>query len=71
MSGKTWMSPAEAAELLEVSPRTVQRSLADPEQRQAEWGGEGEGWRHKPLSTRGTYQLRRSWVERKAGPPEA
>jgi len=61
------MSVREAADALEVSARTVQRSLADPEQREREWGAEGKGWRPKPLSTRGIYQLRRSWVERKAG----
>ncbi|QLQ38015.1 hypothetical protein [Micromonospora robiginosa] len=65
------MSPAEAAELLEVSPRHVQRSLQDEAQRLEEWGEEGQGWRYKPLSTRRTYQLRRTWVERKAGPAEA
>ncbi|MFI6266177.1 hypothetical protein [Micromonospora sp. NPDC051006] len=70
MSGE-WMSVTEAAEALEVSARTVQRSLADVQQRAAEWGDEGEGWRHKPLSTRGIYQLRRSWVQRKAGQPES
>ncbi len=64
------MSPAEAAELLEVSLRTVQRSLQNEDQRVTEWGQEGQGWRYKPLSTRGAYQLRRSWVEKKAGPPE-
>ncbi|MEU4777449.1 hypothetical protein [Micromonospora sp. NPDC023633] len=70
MSSSVWISPKEAAELLEVSERTVQRSLQDPDQRAREWGGEGEGWRFKPLSTRGAYQLRRSAVERKAGQPE-
>ncbi|GAB3942827.1 hypothetical protein GCM10027614_30560 [Micromonospora vulcania] len=53
-----------------VHPRTVQRSLADAEQRAREWGPEGTGWRYKPLSTRGTYQLRRSAVLAKAGEPE-
>ena len=67
MSSGEWMSVREAADTLEVSARTVQRSLADEEQRAREWGAEGEGWRQKPLSTRGIYQLRRSWVERKAG----
>lgn len=65
-----WVSPAEAAALLEVSPRTVQRSLQDEEQRAREWGAEGSGWRYKPLSTRGAYQLRRSAVLAKAGEPE-
>ncbi|CCH20629.1 hypothetical protein MILUP08_45513 [Micromonospora lupini str. Lupac 08] len=50
--------------------RQVQRSLQDEEQRAREWGAEGEGWRYKPLSTRGAYQLRRSTVMSKAGEPE-
>ncbi|MBX7264904.1 hypothetical protein KIF24_01780 [Micromonospora sp. Llam7] len=66
-----WMTVREAAQVLEVSARTVQRSLADPEQRAREWGDEGQGWRTKPLSTRGVYQLRRAEVMRKAGRPEA
>lgn len=65
-----WISPAEAAELLEISARTVQRSLQDEDQRDREWGAEGAGWRYKPLSTRGAYQLRRSTVMKKAGAPE-
>ncbi len=65
------MSVREAAEALEVSDRTVQRSLADPEQRAREWGDEGEGWRFKPLSTRGIYQLRRTEVMRKARKSES
>ncbi|MGW5556831.1 hypothetical protein ACWER9_06365 [Micromonospora sp. NPDC003944] len=73
MSGSVWVSPAEAAELLEVSPRTVLRSLQDDEQRAHEWGPEGTGWRYKPLTPRGQrtyYQLRRSAVMAKAGEPE-
>lgn len=62
------MSVREAAAALEVSDRTVQRSLADTEHRAEEWGEEGQGWRYKPLSRRGIYQLRRSWVTQKAGP---
>lgn len=69
LSGE-WMSVVEACAALEVSVRTVQRSLKNPQQRATEWGGEGQGWRYKPLSTRGIYQLRRSWVKRKAGQPE-
>jgi len=69
MTSGEWMSVAEAARMLEVSARTIQRSLADESQRAREWGAEGEGWRRKPLSTRGIYQLRRSWVARKAGRP--
>lgn len=65
-----WVSPAEAAKLLEISLRQVQRSLKDEEQRTSEWGAEGTGWRYKPLSTRGAYQLRRSAVMAKAGEPE-
>ncbi|MFF0721365.1 hypothetical protein [Micromonospora sp. NPDC003816] len=65
------MSVREAAAALEVSDRTVQRSLADEEQRAEEWGAEGEGWRYKPLSRRGIYQLRRTEVLKKAGKPGA
>jgi hypothetical protein len=57
------MSVKEAAEVLEVSVRHVQGSLQDPDARQEHWGTEGTGWRYKPLSTRGIYQLRRSVVE--------
>lgn len=60
------MSPTEAAQLLGVSRATVLRSLSDPERRQREWGEAGTGWRLKPLSQRGDYQLRRSAVEDKA-----
>lgn len=70
LSGE-WMSVTEAAAALEVSTRTVQRSLADEVQRGEEWGAEGAGWRYKPLSRRGIYQLRRSAVLKKAGRPEA
>ncbi|MDR7278961.1 hypothetical protein J2S41_005739 [Catenuloplanes atrovinosus] len=69
-----WISVAEAARLLEITPRTIQRSLADEERRLREWGEEGAGWRFKPVTERPIYQLRRSVVERKAGPapgPEA
>jgi hypothetical protein len=62
-----WMSVAEAAEVLEVAARTVQRSLATDDRRTREWGAENEGWRRKPLAERTIYQLRRSVVLRKAG----
>jgi hypothetical protein len=62
-----WMSVAEAAQLLEVTPRTVQRSLSSDERRLREWGSENGGWRRKPLSDRTIYQLRRSIVLQKAG----
>jgi hypothetical protein len=62
-----WMSVAEAAEVLEVTTRTVQRSLATDDRRTREWGAENEGWRYKPLAERTIYQLRRSAVYRKAG----
>ena len=65
-----WMSVAEAAEVLEVAARTIQRSLADEERRTREWGTEGQGWRHKPLAERTIYQLRRSVVLQKAGRTE-
>jgi hypothetical protein len=62
-----WMSVAEAAEVLEVTARTIQRSLADEERRTREWGAEGQGWRCKPVADRKIYQLRRSVVFKKAG----
>jgi hypothetical protein len=65
-----WMSVADAADVLEVAPRTVQRSLADLDRRTREWGAEGEGWRYKPLADRTIYQLRRSVVLQKAGKRE-
>ena len=68
--GNEWMSVAEAAEILEVSTRHVQRSLKDEGRRAREWGKEGEGWRYMPLSERGIYQLRRSTVLRLAGQVE-
>jgi excisionase family DNA binding protein len=65
-----WMSVAEAAEVLEVTTRTIQRSLADGERRTREWGTEGQGWRYKPVAERTIYQLRRSVVFQKAGREE-
>lgn len=62
-----WMSLREAAAELEVSASTVLRSLTNEGRRTKEWGAEGQGWRVKPLSERGDYQVRRTWVERKAG----
>jgi hypothetical protein len=62
-----WMSVTEAAEVLEVAARTIQRSLAEEERRTKEWGAEGQGWRFKPLAERTIYQLRRSVVFQKAG----
>jgi hypothetical protein len=63
------MSTAEAADLLGVSDRSVQRSLQDPDQRSIEWGDEGVGWRVKPLLRRKVYQVSRRAVERKLRPP--
>jgi hypothetical protein len=65
-----WMSVAEAADVLEVTARTIQRSLADEERRTREWGAEGQGWRCKPVADRKIYQLRRSVVFKKAGRDE-
>jgi len=62
-----WVSVTEAAEILGVSRSTVLRSLQDPQRRAVAWGAEGDGWRRKPLSPRGDYQLRRSRVLEKAG----
>lgn len=69
MSDDEWISGDEAAELLGVSRTTVYRSLADDAVRQQEWGDEGAGWRRKPLSRRGIYQLRRSAVLAKSEQP--
>lgn len=66
-----WIGLTEAAQILEVTTRTVQRSLSDPDRRTREWGAENEGWRHKPLAERTIYQLRRSAVLRKAGHKES
>lgn len=65
-----WMSVTEAAEVLEVAVRTIQRSLADDERRTREWGPENQGWRLKPIADRKIYQLRRSVVFKKAGRPD-
>jgi hypothetical protein len=64
-----WVGLAEAAAILEVPLRTMQRSLSEDDRRASEWGDEGEGWRLKPLSKRRIYQLRRSKVLQKAGKP--
>jgi hypothetical protein len=68
MSGDEWISGPRAATLLGVSRSTMLRVLADPERREQEWGVEGEGWRHKPLSTRGVIEVRRTAVEAKLKP---
>lgn len=62
-----WISTGDAASMLETTVKAVQRSLADEQVRREEWGDEFEGWRYKPLSGRKIYQLRRTYVERKAG----
>lgn len=59
-----WMSTKEVADLLEVSERTVQRSLATTEDADRNWGK--NGWREKPLSLRRIVQVRRSAAEAKA-----
>ena len=56
-----WMSTREAARTLEVSERTVLRSLATREEADHWWGV--DGWREKPLSRRRILQVRRSVVE--------
>lgn len=58
------MSTKEVADLLEISERTVQRSLDDPATADREWGK--DGWREKPLSLRRIVQVRRSAAEAKA-----
>lgn len=63
-----WLSTDEVADLLEVSPRTVQRSLETDEDADRNWGK--DGWREKPLSLRRIVQVRRTVAERiaKGGP---
>lgn len=58
---REWLSTQEAAELLEVSERTVLRSLETPEEANRWWGQ--TGWREKPLSRRRIVQVRRSVAE--------
>lgn len=55
------MSTKDAAKKLEVSERTVLRSLTTPEEATRWWGP--DGWREKPLSRRRIVQVRRSVVE--------
>lgn len=60
-----WISGAQAAEILGVSPSTVLRALQRAAEGEATpWGQQGVGWRHKPLSTRGAFQVARSVAER-------
>lgn len=56
-----WMSLKQAADRLEVSERTVLRSLATAAEANRWWGE--TGWREKPLSRRRILQVRRSAVE--------
>jgi len=67
-----WISGKEAAEILGVSESTVYRSLADPDTREEMWGKEGSGWRRKPLSRRGIYQVshRRALAIAASPPPK-
>lgn len=53
-----WISGARAAAILGVSPATVLRSLRRAAAGDdTEWGEQGKGWRRKPLSTRGAFQV--------------
>lgn len=56
-----WVSTAHAAAIIGVSESTVYRSLCDDNaaQRAEWWGAEGVGWRRKPLSRRGIFQVSR------------
>jgi hypothetical protein len=62
-----WISGAEAAGIIGVHRNTVYRSLEDEERRAEEWGEEGVGWRHKPLSKRIIFQVSRARAEKLAG----
>jgi hypothetical protein len=58
-----WISGAEAAAIMGVHRNTVYRSLADEAERAEQWGKENEGWRFKPLSRRGVFQVSRERTE--------
>ena len=67
-----WISGPEGAEIIGASRRTVLRSLSDEVERARQWGEENVGWRRKPLSTRGVYQVNRKRAEEiAAGKPES
>ncbi|GGK32385.1 hypothetical protein GCM10010124_26460 [Pilimelia terevasa] len=60
-----WISGAQAAAILGVSARTVLRTLQSAAAGEStQWGERGVGWRHKPLSTRGAFQVSRQVAER-------
>lgn len=63
MSEPEWISGQDAATILGVSKSTVYRTLTDPESRAETWGAEGVGWRRKPLSRRGIFQVSRQRAE--------
>ncbi len=58
-----WISGAEAARILGVHRNTVLAVLKDEKRRAEVWGAEGEGWRYKPLSSRGIYEVSRRRAE--------
>lgn len=58
-----WISGMEAARIIGVSRSTVLRSLSDEADRAEQWGEENVGWRFKPLSRRGAYQVSRARAE--------
>ncbi len=60
-----WIGTGDAAAIVGVSESTVYRSLRDDnaEQRAEWWGKENEGWRRKPLSRRGIFQVSRKRAE--------
>ncbi|WP_281895097.1 hypothetical protein [Phytohabitans aurantiacus] len=68
VSNDEWITGPRAADLLGVHRSTMLRILNDPAAREREFGAEGEGWRLKPLSSRGVIQVRRSVVEAKLQP---
>lgn len=65
--GRGWLGVREVAAIFRVSESTVYRSLTDEQARAERWGEEGVGWRRKPLSTRGIYQVSRQRTEELAG----
>lgn len=64
-----WISGPEAAKIMGVHRNTVYLSLKNEALRARTWGREGEGWRHKPLSTRGIFEVSKQRARELAQPP--
>lgn len=65
-----WISGQDAAVILGISRTAVWRTLVDEAARAETWGAEGVGWRRKPLSRRGIFQVSRARAEELAAGPD-